>query len=75
MALADSDICVAVTGIAGPDGGTKEKPVGLVFIGCCVRGETEVEKWNFRGSRQEIREQSALAALDLLRRMILKNFR
>ena len=75
MALADSDICVAVTGIAGPDGGTKEKPVGLVFIGCCVRGETEVEKWNFRGSRQEIREQSALAALELLRSMILKNFR
>ena len=46
-----------------------------VFGGCCVRGETEVEKWNFRGSRQEIREQSAMAALDLLRRMILKNFR
>ena len=70
-----SDCGIAVTGIAGPDGGTKEKPVGLVFGGCCVRGETEVEKWNFRGSRQEIREQSAMAALDLLRRMILKNFR
>lgn len=75
MEFSDSDVCIAVTGIAGPDGGTKEKPVGLVFGGCCVRGETEVEKWNFRGSRQEIREQSAMAALDLLRRMILKNFR
>ena len=75
MEFSDSDVCIDVTGIAGPDGGTKEKPVGLVFGGCCVRGETEVEKWNFRGSRQEIREQSAMAALDLLRRMILKNFR
>ena len=39
MEFSDSDVCIAVTGIAGPDGGTKEKPVGLVFGGCCVRGE------------------------------------
>lgn len=72
---ADADACVAVTGIAGPDGGTKEKPVGLVYIACCIKDEVTVEQCNFHGSRQEIREQAANAALDLLRRSILTNYR
>lgn len=72
---ADADACVAVTGIAGPDGGTDEKPVGLVFIACCIKDEVTVEECHFHGTRQEIREQSANAALDLLRRSILANYR
>lgn len=72
---ADSDACVAVTGIAGPDGGTEEKPVGLVYIACCLKDEVTVEEYHFHGTRAEIRDQSATMALDLLRRSILKNYR
>lgn len=70
---ADADACVAVTGIAGPDGGTEEKPVGLVYISCCLKNEVTVEECHFHGTRAEIREQAATAVLDLLRRLILKN--
>ena len=69
---ADAEAAVAVTGIAGPDGGTDEKPVGLVYIACCLNGDVTVEECHFHGSRTEIREQSAMEALDLLRRCILK---
>lgn len=72
---ADSDACIAVTGIAGPDGGTEEKPVGLVYIGCCIKDEVTVKECHFHGTRMEIREQSANAALDLLRCAILANYR
>ena len=72
---ADSDACIAVTGIAGPDGGTEEKPVGLVYIGCCIKDEVTVRECHFHGTRLEIREQSANAALDLLRSSILNNYR
>lgn len=66
-----SDVAVSTTGIAGPDGGTEEKPVGLVYIGAHAAGKTEAEKHIFAGSRAEVREQAAMAAIDLLRRMIL----
>ncbi len=72
---ADSDACIAVTGIAGPDGGTDEKPVGLVYIGCCIKDEVTVKECHFHGTRLEIREQSANTALDLLRISILNNYR
>ena len=72
---ADSDACIAVSGIAGPDGGTEEKPVGLVYIGCCIKDEVTVKECHFDGSRFEIREQSAFAALDLLRTAIINNYR
>ena len=72
---ADTDACVAVTGIAGPDGGTEEKPVGLVYISCCLKNEVTVEECRFHGTRIEIREQAATAALYLLRRSVLKNCR
>ena len=74
-AAAEADACVAITGIAGPDGGTEEKPVGLVYVACCLKNDTVVEECHFRGTRSEIREQSAMYALDLLRRTILKNYR
>ena len=53
--LMKSDVAVAVTGIAGPDGGTEEKPVGLVYIGC-KRGEVTVKEYHFSGTRSQIRE-------------------
>lgn len=69
---AKADAAVSVTGIAGPDGGTKEKPVGLVYVGCCVRGEVEVKEYHFSGSRSEIRQATVESALVLLRDCILK---
>ena len=67
---ANADAALAVTGIAGPDGGTPEKPVGLVYIGCHVNGNTVVERNVFSGTRREVREQSVGAALALLKRQL-----
>jgi nicotinamide-nucleotide amidase len=64
---AGADIGVSTTGIAGPDGGTTEKPVGLVFIGVYVNGKAEAERFLFSGSRNEIREHTARNALRMLR--------
>ena len=72
---ADSDACIAVSGIAGPDGGTDEKPVGLVYIGCCIKDNVTVKECHFQGTRYEVREQAANAALDLLRVSIINNYR
>lgn len=71
----DADACVAVTGIAGPDGGTEEKPVGLVYIATYIKDKITVERCVFQGSRSEVREQSVVKALDLLRRSILDNYK
>ncbi|MCK8058857.1 MULTISPECIES: competence/damage-inducible protein A [unclassified Fusibacter] len=50
-----ADLCVAVTGIAGPSGGTEDKPVGLVYIGYSLDGRVQVEKHHFHGTRENIR--------------------
>ena len=71
----DSDACVAVTGIAGPDGGTEDKPVGLVYIAAYMKDKVKVEEYRFKGNRAKIREQAVMKALDLLRRSILENYR
>lgn len=71
---ADCDACVAVTGIAGPDGGSEEKPVGLVYIATYMKDHVSVEEYHFRGNREKIREQAVVKALDLLRRSILDNY-
>ena len=68
---AGTDVAVAVTGIAGPDGGTKEKPVGLVYIGVNVCGNIEVREYHFSGSRQKIRETVTATALTFLREKLL----
>ena len=67
----DSDVCVSVTGIAGPDGGTEEKPVGLVYMACCFKDKVTVEKYQFKGNRDKVREHAAVRALDLVRRTVL----
>lgn len=65
---ADARAAISVTGIAGPDGGTEEKPVGLVYIGCCIDDKVWVESYHMNGDRQKIREISVKKALDMLRR-------
>lgn len=72
--LTKSDVTVSVTGIAGPDGGTVQKPVGLVYIGCCVRGKTVVKEYHFMGSREKIRDAAVSAALTLMRHCILEYY-
>ena len=71
---AGADIAVSVTGIAGPDGGTEEKPVGLVYMGCYINGKTYVKDYVFSGNRQKVRENSVVYALGLLRHSILDEF-
>lgn len=65
-----ADVGIAVTGIAGPDGGTPEKPVGLVYVGRCVEGKCEVEEIRLKGNRQKIRDMVVVRALDFVRRGI-----
>jgi len=66
-AAARSTWALSVTGVAGPDGGTPEKPVGTVFIGLDGPEGTEVRAHRFHGDREQIRAASAYAALDRLR--------
>lgn len=62
-----ADVAVSVTGIAGPGGGSAEKPVGLVYFGLCKRGEkARHERHIFEGDRRSVRAQSVQKALDLL---------
>ncbi len=72
--LTKADVTVSVTGLAGPDGGIKEKPVGLVYIGCNVKGKVVVEEYHFAGDRTHIREEAVVAALALLRKCVLEYF-
>lgn len=73
LEAAKADIAVAVTGIAGPGGGTEEKPVGLVYIGIATREKTITRKLNLSGERNKIRRVTVLNALDLVRRCLLES--
>src|SRR5918992_307916 len=68
---ADTDFGVAVTGIAGPGGGTEDKPVGLVYIALADDAHTEHRKLLLPGDRKLIRWRASQAALDLLRRRLI----
>lgn len=69
---AAADFSLAVTGIAGPGGGSAQKPVGLVYIACASKAGCQVEKRLFSGDRKEVREATVYAALELLKKCILK---
>lgn len=70
--LTHADVAVSISGVAGPDGGTEEKPVGLVYIACSVCGVVTVREYRFSGTRSKIRESAVAAALILMRRCILE---
>ena len=70
-----ADICLSVTGLAGPDGGTPQTPVGTVFMGCCYHGRVQTNEYHFTGNRAKIREQATAHALALLRRCIMEGGR
>lgn len=63
--ISGADIGIGITGIAGPGGGTGEKPVGLVYIGICTEKEYRAFKYIFKGDRQSVRRQAAEEALKL----------
>ena len=60
-----TDLCLAITGIAGPSGGTPGKPVGTVFISASGRAGTRTERFHFPGDRQGVRERAIDAALEV----------
>ena len=62
----EADAAVAITGIAGPGGGSPEKPVGLVYIAVTVKGNTVVKRCYYGGDRDAIRHAAVKEALDLL---------
>lgn len=69
-----ADTAISITGIAGPDGGTPEKPVGTVYVGCYANKKTYVKKLQLQGDRQKVRETTVIYALDFLRRCILEQY-
>jgi len=64
--LAGTDIGIGVTGIAGPTGGTRSKPVGLVYVGLVTDKKKIVKEFRFKGSRQQIKLQASQAALNII---------
>lgn len=69
---AGSNVGISSTGIAGPGGGTEEKPVGLVYVGCFVNGVVETQEFRFSGNRMENRLSTVDAALRLAAGMVAK---
>ncbi|UOF89419.1 competence/damage-inducible protein A [Fodinisporobacter ferrooxydans] len=65
-ARTNADVCVSITGIAGPEGGSAEKPIGLVYIGLFYNGITNVRQLQLRGDRNQIRIRSAKQALEFV---------
>jgi nicotinamide-nucleotide amidase len=69
---ASADIALSVTGIAGPTGGSDEKPVGLVYIGVATRDSARAERRQFPGERRQVKRWTAQTALDLARLELLR---
>lgn len=70
---ANAKVGLSTTGIAGPTGGTPEKPVGLVYVGCSIGDEVRVEECHFKGTREENRNAAVEATLQLLWKMLSKS--
>ena len=70
--VANAEVGLSTTGIAGPSGGTPEKPVGFIYIGCYINGETYVKECRFQGNREENRNAAVEATLELLFEMLSK---
>lgn len=66
----DVDISLSITGLAGPSGGTPEKPIGLVYIGIVSENHEEVFRYNFNGNRNLIQKRATVKALDHIRKLI-----
>ncbi len=71
--LSGSDIGLSVTGIAGPDGGTKEKPVGLVYMGISLKNNSYTKRLMLKGNREKIRESTAKKALTEIFQLLKEN--
>jgi nicotinamide-nucleotide amidase len=70
--LSGADLGIAVTGIAGPGGGSDEKPVGLVYIALAVRDSNNVicKRFMFNGNREQVRNRTVSNAFDMIRRQL-----
>ena len=71
--ITKADVCVSVTGNAGPDA-SEDKPVGLVYIACCIKGKVSVTEARFSGNRNKIRESATAAALSFMRNNVLEYY-
>lgn len=68
--VACADCAISVTGIAGPDGGTEEKPVGTVYAGFYLRGTVKVKRYNFDGDRYEVRLSTTKSVMEDMLRLL-----
>ncbi|MBM6838470.1 nicotinamide-nucleotide amidohydrolase family protein [Clostridium saudiense] len=68
--VSESKVSISTTGLAGPGGGSVDKPVGLVYIGVYLEGETIVKKFNFSGERDQIRKETTVMALTILKNLL-----
>lgn len=69
--LSGSDFGIGITGIAGPTGGTPENPLGTVFIAVASKNKNICRKFNFKGSRSDIRKSAAIKSLELLKELLI----